>query len=115
MEKSELGRREPRLDDLLIMIDVVEEDVDRPDPLEAASLHEVPLGAVEDAGNEVEGNQPLGRAALGIDGKGDAGAREDLSRRVLLGEERLNREIVEKARKRGVSPPNLPVRRPHLV
>ncbi len=77
------------------MIDVVEEDVDRPDPLEAASLHEVPLGAVEDAGNEVEGNQPLGRAALGIDGKGDTEAPEQLFCRVLLGDERLNREIVE--------------------
>ena len=49
-------------------------------------LDQVPLGAVEDAGDEVEGDQQLGRAAFGIDGEGDAEAAEQLLRGALLGD-----------------------------
>ncbi len=111
VEQDQLGRNEPRLEDLLVVIDVVEEDVDRLDPLDAALLDQVPLGAVEDAGDEVEGDQPLGRAALAIDGEGDAEPAEQLLGRVLLGDERIDREIVEQAGKLGVSVPDLAVRR----
>jgi hypothetical protein len=115
VEQDEVGRHEARLDDLLVVIDVVEEDVDRLDPLEAAPLHEVPFGAVEDARDEVEGDQPLGRASFGIDGKGDAQPPEQLFRRVLLGDEGIDGEIVEEAGKRGISPPDRAAGRTHLV
>ena len=38
VEQDELGRHETRLEDLLVVIDVVEEDVDRLDALDAAPL-----------------------------------------------------------------------------
>ena len=90
------------------MIDVVEEDVDRLDPLDAAPLDKVPFGAVEDARDQVEGDQPLGRAALGIDGEGDAEPAEQLLGRVLLGDERFDREIVEQAGESGIGRRTLP-------
>jgi hypothetical protein len=97
------------------VIDVVEEGVDRLDALKAAAFDEVPFRAVEDARDEVERDQPFGRAALGIDGKGDAEPAKQLLRRVLLGDERLDREIVEEARKRGISRPDVTAGRTHLI
>ena len=108
VEKDEFRRHQPGLDDLLVVIDVVEEDVDRLHPLNAAPLDQVPFGAVEDARDQVERDQPLGRAAFGIDGEGDAEPAKQLLGRVLLGDERFDREIVEQAGKRGVSGLTLP-------
>jgi multiple antibiotic resistance protein len=51
------------------------------------------LGAVEDARNEVERDQSLGRAALGIDREGDAEPAEQLFRRVLLGDQRIDERL----------------------
>ena len=78
-------------------------------------IDQVPLGAVEDAGDEVEGNQPLGRAAFGIDGEGNAEASEQLLGGVLLGDQGLDGKIVENAGKCAVGPPDFAVGRPHLV
>jgi hypothetical protein len=100
---------------ILVVIDIVEEDVDRLDALDAAPLDQVPLGAVEDARDEVEGDQPLGRTALGIDSEGDAEPAEQLLSGVLLGDEGIDREIVEHAGKGRISVPDFPVRRAHLV
>src|SRR6185503_326684 len=115
VEQNELRRHEARLNDLLVVIDVVEEDVDRLDSLDAAPLHEIPLGAVEDAGDQVKRDQPLGRAAFGVDCKGDAEPAEQLLSCVLLRDEGIDRQIVEKAGKLGVGVPDRPVGRPHLV
>jgi hypothetical protein len=83
--------------------------------LDAAPLHEIPLGAVEDAGDQVKRDQPLGRAAFGVDCKGDAEPAEQLLSCVLLRDEGIDRQIVEKAGKLGVGVPDRPVGRPHLV
>ena len=115
VEQHELRRHEAGLEDLLIVIDVVEKDVDRLDPLDAAPLDQVPFRAVENARDEVEGNQPLGRAAFAIDGEGDAEPAEQLFGGILLGDEGVDREIVEQPGKRGIGVPDLAVRRAHLV
>ena len=80
VRQHELRRHEARLDDLLVVIDVVEEDVDRLHPLNAAALDKLPFGAGEDTRDQVEGDQPLGRAAIGIDGESDAEAAKQLLR-----------------------------------
>ncbi len=115
IEQNEFGRHKSCLEDLLVVIDVVEEDVDRLDALNAAPLDQIPFGAVEDAGNEVEGDQTFGRAAFSINGEGDAEPAKQLLGGVLLGDERIDREIVEHAGNGGVSVPDLAVRRAHLV
>ena len=115
VEKHEVRRHEAGLDDLLVVVDVVEEDVDRLHPLNAAALDKLPFGAVEDARNEVERDQPLGRAAVGIDGEGDAEAAKQLLRRDLLGDERFDREAVEQPGKVGISEPHPAVGSAHLI
>ena len=115
IEQHEFRRHQPRLDDLLVVIDVVEEDVDRLHPLDAAPLDQVPFGAVEDARDQIEGDQPLGRAAFGIDGEGDAEPAEQLLSRVLLGDEGVDREIVEQAGERGIGVPDRAVGLAHLI
>ena len=115
VEQHEVRRHEPCLDDLLVVIDVVEEDVDRLHPLDAAALDKLPFGAVEDTRDQVEGDQPLGRAAVGIDGEGDAEAAEQLLGGDLLGDERFDRETVEQPGKIGIGGPHLAVRASHLI
>ena len=59
------------------MVDVVEEGVERLDALLDALRQAAPFGAGDDARHDVEGDQPLGRFCLAIDGEGDAGLAED--------------------------------------
>ena len=65
-----------RADELALMVDVVEEGVDGAHALLQAALEIGPFGGVEDARDDVEGDQPLGVAALLIDGEGDADPAE---------------------------------------
>ena len=95
IEQHEFRRYQTSLEDLLVVIDVVEEDIDRLEPLDAALFHELPFGAVENAGNQIEGDQPLGRAALGIDREGDAEPAEKLLGGGLLGDQGFDRKIVK--------------------
>ena len=63
--------------DLLAVVDVVEEGVERLHALLDALGQPPPFGAGNDARHDVEGDQPLGRFGLAIDGEGDAGLAED--------------------------------------
>ena len=96
---------------LLVVIDVVEEDVDRLHSLDAAALHELPFAARD----EIEGDQPLGRAAFGIDREGDAEPAEQLLSRCLLGHQGLDGEIVEQFGKVGISRSHRAVGLAHLI
>ena len=62
--------------DLLAMVDIVEKGIQRLHPLLDAGRQPPPFGAGNDAGHDVEGDQPLGRFGLAIDGEGDAGLAE---------------------------------------
>ena len=63
--------------DLLAVVDVVQEGVERAHALLEPAREAVPLAAAEHARNDVEGDQPLGIAALGVDREGDADAAEE--------------------------------------
>ena len=115
IEQHELGRHQSRLQDLLVVIDVIQEDVDRLDPLDATALHQRPFAAVQDAGNQVEGNQPLGRATLGIDRKGDPEAAKQLLGRRLLDDEGFDGQVVEETGKGRVGGTDLARLVAHLV
>ena len=115
VEQHEFRRHEAGLDDLLVVIDVVEEDVDRLHALDAAALHELPFGAVENARHEIEGDQPLGRAAFAIDREGDAEPAEQLLGRRLLGDQGLDGEIVEQLGEVGIGGSHRAVGLAHLI
>ena len=66
----------PGLDDLLAVIDVVHEGVERAHALLDAGRQPAPFGRRDDARDDVEGDEPLGRLVVAVDGEGDAGAAE---------------------------------------
>ena len=65
-----------RLEDLLVVIDIVQEHVQRRNPLAQARLQHPPLRPRNDARDNVEGNQALLARLLAVNGKGDADAME---------------------------------------
>ena len=81
---DEIGGDDPGADDLGAMVDVVEEGVQRPGALLHAALQPAPLAFGEDPRHHVEGDQPLGVAALAVDREGDADAAEQRLGLLLL-------------------------------
>ncbi len=69
--EHEVGRHDAVVQDLLVVIDVVEELVDRRDPLLDPALDDPPVGGGQDARDEVERQDAIDRVALGIDREGD--------------------------------------------
>ena len=69
---DQLGRQYALADDAAIAIDVVEKGVDRLDALDQPFGKVSPFARGENAGDDVEGDDPLGRVLLPIDGEGDA-------------------------------------------
>ena len=66
----------PGLEDLLLVIDVVQEQVQRVHALAQPAFEQLPFGRRDDARHDVERDQPLGAAVLAVDGEGDADAVE---------------------------------------
>ena len=77
-----LGGNDVRLQDLLIMINVVDEGIQRPNPLLEARLEPGPLLRRQHPRHDVEGDQPLGAFLLTVDRKGDA---DPVEQRIGLG------------------------------
>ena len=63
-------------DDLLAVIDVVHEGVERAHALLDAGGEPAPFGGAQDARDDVEGDEALGGGLVAVDGEGDAGAAE---------------------------------------
>ena len=70
------GTIAPRLQDFLRAVDVGEEHIQRLDALEKPGLQPLPLGAAEHARHDIEGDQPLGRILVAIDGESNADSPE---------------------------------------
>ena len=79
--QDQVGRHDACAQDVLAVVDVVDEAVERRDTLHQAAPHAAPFLRGDDARNQVEGDQPLGPGALlvlvAIHGEGDAHAAED--------------------------------------
>ena len=71
-----LGGQRPAVEDLLVVVDVVEERVERAHALHEAALEHRPFVGRDDARHEVERNQALGAAVLAVDRERDADAVE---------------------------------------
>ena len=65
------------LEDMLLVVDVIEEGVDGAHALADACPHRLPLLGIEDARDDVEGNQPLDPLLAAVDGEGDPQPAED--------------------------------------
>ena len=90
--QDELRGDDPVLDALLVLVDVGEEEVQRGDALDEAVLEALPLRGGDDAGDEVEREDPLEPVLLPVDREGDALAAQGellqplAALHVLLGE-----------------------------
>ena len=73
---DQLLRHAAGADDLLAMVDVVHEGVERAHALLDAGGEAAPLGGAQDARDDVEGDEALGGRVVAVDGEGDAGAAE---------------------------------------
>ncbi len=72
-----LGRYDAGLEDVLLVIDVVDERIECAHALLQPCLQDSPLILRNDARDDVERDQPLGVAALAVDGEGDADPMKD--------------------------------------
>ena len=72
-----LGRYYARLDDVLLVIDVMDEHVERLHPLRQASLQLRPFGRRNNARDDVKRDQAFGAGVVAIDGEGNADAAKD--------------------------------------
>ena len=76
-----VGRDVAGLDDFLVVVDVVDEAVERRHPLHQTGLHALPLVRGNHARDQIEGDQPLGAGAVfvlgAVDGESDADTAED--------------------------------------
>jgi hypothetical protein len=70
--EHERARHHAVLQDALLMIDVVEEEVERGDALDHARLDVLPLRRRQHARDHVEWQDAVDSVLLGIDGEGDA-------------------------------------------
>ena len=74
---EQVGREHPVGDDPPVVVDVVDEVVERPQPLGEPALDDAPLVAVDQARDDVERPGPVDVLTVGVDGERDP-HREDL-------------------------------------
>ena len=77
---DQLARHDAFREDPALVVDVLEEQVDRGQPLRQPALERLPLGGRDDARQQVVGKDALGALVVAVDREGDA-----------LGEERACR------------------------
>lgn len=69
-------RDDPVLEDFLIVVDVVQEEIERRDALDQSLLDRLPLAVGNDARHQVEREDALGSLIVVVDREGDAPAHE---------------------------------------
>ena len=67
--EDELGGDPPLAENPLLVVDVVQEEVERLHALDQAAFQLVPLGARDHARDQVDGEDPLDRVLLVVDGE----------------------------------------------
>ena len=70
--KDQIRRNHPVAQHVLVVINVVEQEVDRGDPLDDPALDVAPFLGRQDARQDVERQDPVDRLRIGIDRKGNA-------------------------------------------
>jgi hypothetical protein len=113
--EHERGRHAALEQDALLVVDVVEEALERRDPLREPALEERPLVRRDHARDQVEREDPLELVLCAVDGEADPGVAErGLDRPAALAE-LVGRELGELAREGGVVRPRRAAGVEHLV
>jgi hypothetical protein len=113
--RDHLGGQAARAHDFLPVVDVVQKGVDRPHALFDAALELGPFPAGDDAGDDVEGDEPLCRLFAPIDVEGDAGQAEHLLGLALFGAQTGRVFVGEPVVELGVRRAEPVVSAPHFV
>ena len=108
-------RYDPRLEDVLLVVDVVQEEVQRLHPLLEAPLQDAPLARRNDPRHEVERDQPLRARVLAVDREGDADAVEGAFRLLALLRDLLGRGALEPVGESLVMGPQGAIGSAHLI
>ena len=96
--EDDLRRHRTALQNLLGAVNIREEQVQRLHALDEAGFEPHPFGAAEHARHDIEGDQPLGRILVAIDGESDADAAKQEFRLGAARGEKLGGRIGEPTR-----------------
>ena len=110
-----LGRHGAGLENRLLVIDVVQEGVERAHALREPAFEQVPFVRGNDARDDVERDQPLGALLLAVDRERDADAVERPFGLLALLRDAIGRRPLEPAGERPVVRPDRPVRGAHFI
>ena len=105
----------PSLIDALLVVDVVDEKIQRRDALAQAALDHLPLAARDDARDDIEGEDLLLPGAVAVHGKGDAGVEERALGGLLAAAEVAFVQGVDQLRERVGLGPDAAVALEHLI
>jgi len=112
---DQLPRHQAVVDDLARVVDVVDELVQRADPLRQPALDRVPLGGGDDPRDEVERERPVLHRAGAAGVERDALLHEDRVAPLAGGDERLGAELAQRAHERARVRAREPLRVDQLV
>ena len=113
--QDQFGRDQPLFEDRARAIDVAQEHVQRIHPLDEAGLQPRPFRARDQAGNDVEGDKPLGGVLVAIDAEGDADAAEHIFGLGAPRGENFGRGMFEPVRDMPVEGANILLLKAHFI
>ena len=110
-----IRRDDPVLQDPLLVVDVVEEEIQRGDALDEAGLEFFPFGGGDDAGQEVEREDALRALGIAVNVEGDALPQEKGVDRAAFGVQLRPRDGAEAGDEFPIVGPQGPVGQEHFV
>ena len=113
--RDDVGGDDAVFDDGLVVVDVMNEQVQRADPLLEAALDHVPFGGGHDPRDEIEGKDPLGAGAVAVHVEGDPHVQERALGRLLPAQELAVGHRLEQLDERPGRGSRLGARLEHLV
>jgi hypothetical protein len=103
--RDDLSGDDAVLDDLLFVVDVIDKEVERGDPLAQPALDDLPLRSGHDARQQIEREDALGAGAVAVDVEGDAHVEQcALGRTLALQELALGQAVDELDERLGLGP-----------
>ncbi len=112
---DQLARDDAFREDLALVVDVLQEQVEGEQALRQAALDDAPLGAGDDARQDVVGEDPLGAFVVAVDREGDALVQEGTVGGLLAVPPLGGGQLEEAIEKQAVGVPRHVAGREHLV
>ena len=92
---------------MLGRIDILQEEIQRREPLDDPSFYAVPLGRSDDAGNNIERKNTFDAGIVAVNGEGDPLVQEKFVRKLLFLLQRRIVKILQRLEDAGVVGPDL--------